>query len=98
MALWKVPVSGGEESQVLPSVRSRAFTLVEDGIYFIPDPASDGKYAIHFLSFATGKVKRVASIPSSPGQCLTVSPDRRFLLYTQNDEEGSDLMLVENFK
>jgi len=26
------------------------------------------------------------------------SPDRRWMLYTQVDQEGSDLMLVENFR
>ena len=29
---------------------------------------------------------------------LTVSPDSRTILYTQLDETGSDLMLVENFR
>ena len=60
--LWKMPVSGGEESQVLPSVVGRAFSLVNDGIYFIPEPGDDGKSAIQFLSFATAKVKTVAPI------------------------------------
>jgi Tol biopolymer transport system component len=98
LALWKTPVSGGEESQVLPSVAWRAFTLVNDGIYFIPEPSADGKYSIHFLSFATGKVKTVAPIPGPPRWGLTVSRDGRYLLYTQIDEDSSDLMLVENFR
>ena len=29
---------------------------------------------------------------------MTVSPDGRTILYTQLDEEASDLMLVENFR
>jgi hypothetical protein len=98
MALWKMPVKGGNESQVLPSVRWRAFALVHDGVYFIPDPGSDGKYAIQLLSFASGEVKTVAPISSPPFHGLTVSPDGRNLLYTQVDEDSSDLMLVENFK
>ena len=61
-SLWKMPVSGGEESQVLPSVVGRAFSLVKEGIYFIPEPGTDGKSSIQFLSFATGKVKTVAPI------------------------------------
>jgi len=36
--LWKMSVSGGEEGQVLPSVVAHAFSLVNDGIYFIPGP------------------------------------------------------------
>jgi hypothetical protein len=98
MALWRVPVSGGEESQVLPSVVWRAFFLVNDGIYFIPGPDSKGKYSIQFLSFATGRVKIVAPILRPPSYGLSVSADRRYLLYTQLDEFSIDLMLVENFR
>ena len=93
-----MPVSGGEESQVLPSVVGRAFCLVNDGIYFIPGPGPDGKYSIQFLSFATGKVKTVVPIPGQLGIGLSVSLDGRSLLFSQVDEVGSDLKLVENFR
>ena len=97
-SLWKMPVSGGEESQVLSSVDGRAFSLVNDGIYFIPAPGADGKSSIQFLSFATAKVKMVAPISRSPAEGLSVSPDGRSILFSQFDEAGSDLMLVENFR
>ena len=97
-ALWKMPASGGEESQVLPSVHLRAFALVNDGIYFIPEPSTDGKYSIQFLSFATAKVKVVAPLSGKPAEGLSVSPDGRSILFSQFDEAGSDLMLVENFR
>ena len=97
-SLWKMPVSGGEESLVLPSVVSRAFSVVKDGIYFIPLPGDHGRSSIQFLSFVTGKVKTVAQIPEPPTEGLSVSPDGRSLLFSQLDELGSDLMLVENFR
>jgi hypothetical protein len=93
-----MPVGGGEESQVLPSVVWRAFSVVNDGIYFIPGPGADGKSSIQFLSFATGKVKTVSPVPGSPSEGLSVSPDGRSLLFSQSDESDSDLMLVENFQ
>jgi Tol biopolymer transport system component len=96
--LWKMPVSGGEESPVLPSVFRRSFFLVKEGIYFIPAPGADRKSSIQFLSLATTKVKTVAPISGFPSEGLSVSPDGRSLLFTQLDEAGSDLMLVENFK
>ena len=76
----------------------RAFSLVNDRIYFIPEPGADGEHSIQFLSFATGKVKTVAPISESPEEGLAVSPDGRSLLFSQFDESGSDLMLVENFR
>ena len=93
-----MPVSGGEESQVLSSVVFRAFCLVNDGIYFIAEPDADGKSSIQFLSFAAGKVKTVARMSGTSSEGLSVSPDGRFLLFSQLDEAGSDLMLVENFR
>jgi Tol biopolymer transport system component len=96
--LWKMPVSGGEESQMLQSVFGRAFSLVNDGIYFIPEPGTDRKPSIQFLSFASGKVKTVAPMSGQPNEGLSVSPDGRSILFSQNDEAGSDLMLVENFR
>jgi hypothetical protein len=44
--LWKMPVGGGAESQVHPSVVARAFLLVKDGIYFIAEPDKDRKSSI----------------------------------------------------
>ena len=81
-----------------PVCFERAFSLVNEGIYFIPEPGADRKSFIQFLSFVTGKVKRVALLSGSSAEGLSVSPDGRFLLFSQLDEAGSDLMLVENFR
>jgi hypothetical protein len=98
MSLWRVPVGGGEERQVLSSVVFRNFALVDNGMYFIPEPGPDGKYSIQFLNQATRKTEIVAKIQGPPDRGLSVSPDRRYLLYTQRDQAGSDLMLIENFR
>ncbi len=94
----KMAVNGGEEEQVLPSVHWRALSLVRDGIYFIPEPSADRKYFVQFLSFATGKVTTVIPLSAPASEELSVSPDGRFLLFSQTDQRGSDLMLVENFR
>jgi hypothetical protein len=60
-------------------------------------PDTDRKSPIQFLSFATAKVKTVAPI-SYPFEGLSVSPDGRSILFSQYEESGSDLMLVENFR
>jgi hypothetical protein len=93
-----MPTEGGEESQVLESVYARAFEVVKEGIYFIPRPNSEGRYAIQFFDFGTGKAKPIAMIEKPAFSNLSVSPDGRWILYTQLDQLDSDLMLVENFR
>jgi hypothetical protein len=100
-SLWKVPVDGGEETQVLESLaNSGTFAVADEGIYFIP--RSSPPTSIQFFSFGTGKIKQIATIekPVSNGLSVSAGPDgrSRWILYTQVDREGSDLMLVENFR
>lgn len=96
-SLWRVPVGGGEETRILESVTGRAFTLGSKGVYFV-ELNTAGTSAVQFLSFVTGKVTTIAVIHRPVGFGLSVSPDERFILYTQADQVGSNLMLVENFQ
>jgi hypothetical protein len=72
--------------------------VVHDGIYFIPTQSTAKGSSIQLFSFATGTIKPIANLERSSGPGLTVSPDGRWMLYTQIDQAGSDLMLVENFR
>jgi Tol biopolymer transport system component/DNA-binding winged helix-turn-helix (wHTH) protein len=94
-ALWKMPVSGGEEELVIPSVVGRNFAVAGTGVYFAE---SDGAQAVvRYLPFATGKVRTIT--PSLPGAgSLCVSPDERSLLVQFSAEHPSGLTLVENFR
>jgi Tol biopolymer transport system component len=96
-SLWKVPRDGGEETQVLESIDARAFAVAHEGIYFIPRPDA-GRYSIQFFNFATKKIRSVTTIDGPLSEYLSVSPDGRWILYSQIDQQGSDLMLVENFR
>jgi Tol biopolymer transport system component len=96
--LWRVPVGGGEEKQVLESVRWLDFAVVDRGIYFIPKVHADGSSSIQFFDFNQGTISTLARIDKPLGTGLSVSPDQRYFLYTQIDQSGSDMMLVENFR
>ncbi|MFL6354809.1 MAG: protein kinase domain-containing protein [Bryobacteraceae bacterium] len=95
LALWRVPVAGGEETQVLGSVLNNNFALTEQGIYFIPNsrPA-----AVQFLSFGDGTRQTIANTPHEPAWGLSVSPDGRSLLFSEFEAVKADLMLAENFR
>jgi hypothetical protein len=92
-------VNGGAETQVLESLISWCnFAIVDDGIYFMPKPSSVGSFSIQFFRFLTRDITPIATINKPWFYGLSVSPDKRWILYTQTDQESSDLMLVENFR
>jgi Tol biopolymer transport system component/DNA-binding winged helix-turn-helix (wHTH) protein len=101
--LWSVPVNGGDETPVLsfPKASFWGYWAVgKEGIYFV-NTETGPQPALQFLSFAGKRVLDVAAldrrpVPFEPG--LAVSPDERMILYTQEDQRSSDIMLVENFR
>jgi Tol biopolymer transport system component len=104
LGLWRIPVEGGEESLLLDERQTRAwrtypFAVVDQGIYFVRAEAP-ARPALAYFSFATGKVNEIAALEkSSPlPWSLSVSPNGRWILYTQMDQGGSDIMLMENFR
>lgn len=101
--IFQIPVAGGEERQV-PELLSagywRYWAVVNEGIYFV-SPVPTARPAIKFFSFATRRVTQIGVLERDPLQGppgLTVSPDGRWVLYSQADQSISDIMLVENFR
>ncbi len=75
---------------------SRAFAVLERGIYYVDRPASETR--LHFLDFANGRSTTVARNLGEIHLVLTASPDGRTILYSRVDSSVDDLMLVENFR
>ena len=102
-SLWKIPVGGAEETRVLEPVLKRAFVAVADGIYYItPAPNSHRSALIRFYSTTNKTTRTVATISThefyAGDSGLAVSPDEKWILYSQLDQLNSDLMLIENFR
>jgi Tol biopolymer transport system component len=105
-ALWRVPVRGGEEEVVVESVLSSDtnWDVAADGIYFVDRRAgsspSTERWGVRFFSLKERRVSDVSTLHYAPrlaGPALSVSRGGRFILVSQQQEE-SDLMLVENFR
>jgi Tol biopolymer transport system component len=97
-SVWRLSKVGGEEAQVLESVDEQAFAIVNKGIYFIQTSDSADRNSIQFFDFATKGTQTIGVIENPVLSYLTVSPDGRSILYSQVDQTGNDLMLVENFR
>jgi len=101
--LWRVPVNGGEEEELLPGMPPGGwgyFAVTQDGIYY-PDASIPDKGGLYFydfaakrssLSFAVGKEQ-----PDIGAPALAVSPDGHNLLVVFQDQPLVYIMLVENF-
>ena len=88
-----------EEHQVFASLGLWAnFAVVAQGVYFIAGSESAAGSSIQFFNFATEKIRPIAAIEKPVSYGLSISPDGRWILYSQWDQVGNDLMLVENFR
>jgi Tol biopolymer transport system component len=101
--IWRIAVEGGEETLVLDQPKAGYWgywAVVDEGIYFV-NAESKQHPVIEFFSFATRRVRQIAVMEKeaskwNPG--FAISPDGRWILYTQVDQSDSNIMLVENFR
>jgi Tol biopolymer transport system component len=93
--VWKLDLTSGVTTKVIDATnRWPNLAVVDNGIYFARgNPVRPG--SVEFFQFSTGQVHLIASTSRAPYAGLTVSRDRRSLLYTQIDQQGSDLLLID---
>jgi hypothetical protein len=94
-------MEGGQEAQVLEKAGQSLWGVSRDGICFF-----DWKDAVHpvmqFYSFRDRRSTTLYEFPrgmllDGSSTAISVSPDERWILYTQIDQAGSNLVLVDNF-
>jgi hypothetical protein len=92
-----MPVQGGAAAQVTGAYKDwSSYAVAAEGIFYLPAADSRSKRSIQFLSFSTGRSRPVVVSDRLTGG-LSLSPDRRFLVFVQQAQNSSDLMLIENF-
>jgi hypothetical protein len=95
-----VPLSPKVFDLLLVLVRRPGQILENEGLYFAGADSSD-RPAINFFNFSTSKAAPVMAFEKGlplGGPGLSVSPDGRWMLFSQVDRRGSDIMLLENFR
>jgi Tol biopolymer transport system component/DNA-binding winged helix-turn-helix (wHTH) protein len=100
--LWRMPLTGGEEVQVLDQPPGDAWwnwALTPKGIYFIENSRNVASSGLKSFEFATQKRISIAPI-NNASFGLAISPDGKSLLYGhyEPETEESNIMLVKNFR
>ena len=98
VVLWIKPVSGGQEVPLenMPKLEYEdAWTATAAGIYYTD--GSSKPPTIYFYDLKSRTIRQVTTLDPistrSAGPDITVSPDGRWLLYGQVDDEQSEIML-----
>ena len=74
---------------------SEVWTLTRDGIYFVP---ADAPRSVRYFDLATKQIRPVFELDTDFGRGMSISPDGRWIIYSQFENENSDIMLVERFR
>ncbi len=93
--LWRSAVDGSGETEVLDGVDSRGFVVTADRVYYLRQKPN-GSSAIRRYVIATREDSQIASLAKPFFEGLSISPDGKYLIYSQK-LEASNLMLVEDF-
>jgi dipeptidyl aminopeptidase/acylaminoacyl peptidase len=105
--IWRRPLNGGKETPVIPEfpgLLTGYWAVVSDGIYYVLRKSAPGNTLVHhlkFYDFARGQVTDLGPLVGHIEEYvggLTVSSDRRTVVYSQRTYESNEIMLVEHFR
>ena len=92
-----LPVQPGRESEVdgLPRVKDLSlWALIPGGIYFVP---AEAPRSLRYFDFASKQIRPIFEADKDFYSGLSVSPDGRWILYSQESDVNGDIMLVDHF-
>ncbi len=109
--LLRMPVSGGPETEVLPSIHQRWWAVAANGIWFLKrvgpetevgilgmESAGSEQAELQFYDQAKGKLVTAAALAKSPEGGLALSPDGHTLSFSQVDYRAYEIEVAENFR
>ena len=94
--LCRSRLDGSAETAIADDVIAGGFAVTPDQIYYLRREAQ-GFATLRSLTLATGKDAQITTLTKTLHPGLSVSPDRKYALYSQIDHEGSNLVLLEDF-
>lgn len=103
-ALWRLRSSDAREEPVIDSLQDWGWwAIAPQGVFFVRavGPRKDTGLHLMFFDLAAKQTREVTPLSTAVtwgNSLLGLSPDGRFIAYTQIDQDGSDIMLLENFR
>jgi len=113
-SLWRRPVRGGSEEPALVDQLGQARTVVQfafwrptrNGIIYLERQSPDGaghspRFLLQSYDASTRRIETLTSLQAPPALAaggLAVSPDDRRVLYTQIDQQRSDINLLQPYR
>jgi hypothetical protein len=95
-SLKRLNLKDSTESTITTGVVPREYFPTKDGIFFVTGRAYRDQ-SLQFYSSRTGKSELVARFDRPLSGTIALSSDASVLFYGQLDEDGGDLLYVENF-
>jgi Tol biopolymer transport system component len=96
--VWAIPLKGGDgDGRKLfgPLVSADAFQVFDDGIYAVMRTPPNGGASLVFYSFSSRQFRPVENLDSSFEGRISISTDRRWLVYDALRLRSGDLMMME---
>ena len=102
--IWRLELASGQEELVAPTMKSSNWKVMRDGIYLLRSGADSQRGTApriaeaFFYRFATKRIEDLhfRTAKPIPSIGIEVSPDGKWLYYSQVDSWENDLYLVEN--
>ncbi len=100
--LWRVPRQGGEAELVLDRVTYelyRAWAIGREGLYYTLKDGRLGKWNVMLMNLRDRTERKICDFDFPPPRwtgALSLSPDERWLLLPQTEEEGSHLSVFRS--
>ena len=94
--IWQVPVEGGPEKLAYDGFKGEnwaEWTVGEDGLYFVDWPKTPPD--INFIDFKSGKTSLVGKMQGPAFVGITLSPDRKYLVYSQRSRDEHQILMTK---
>ncbi len=102
--IWRIPAEGGAEQKLTAELSPNfwgQWAVAQNAVFFAVFPPAGTRRAISRLDLATGKVTDIFTLAKMPVQfesAMWVAADESSIYWSQLDQAGSDVFLVERFR